>query len=104
MMLDRLTVPVDFIYGEVDWMQPEEGQRLSVMLSDRGLPSSFHRISNAGHQLVVENSDEFNRVVMTLINKMLQRQNSQRQNKRFTDAASDDSDDNHSETNGFVLL
>ena len=41
LIAERLTIPVDFIYGENDWMQPEEGQRLSAILNKRGLPSSF---------------------------------------------------------------
>jgi len=101
LMLDRLTVPVDFIYGESDWMQPEEGYTLSVQLSQRGLPSSFHRVSNAGHQLVVENSSEFNRILMTLIDNAQARQKAETaSSKRSISDPNDDADD----TNGFVLL
>ncbi|KAI9164214.1 hypothetical protein H9P43_008031 [Blastocladiella emersonii ATCC 22665] len=61
-------VPVRFMYGNQDWMDPRAAAR---MLRQNGgidaLRASVHIVPNAGHQLFLDNSEDFNRCLIDIL-------------------------------------
>ncbi|PVU88645.1 hypothetical protein BB559_005482 [Furculomyces boomerangus] len=61
----NLTVPTSFIYGEKDWMDQSAGKEISDSLK---VPSEYHIIPNAGHNMHLDNPEGFNKVLIEIIN------------------------------------
>lgn len=64
--LSDLTMPTTFIFGDRDWMDYRHAQDA---LPTMKVPCRVLRISNAGHYLFVDNSEEFNKIIEMEITK-----------------------------------
>ncbi|GAX75111.1 hypothetical protein CEUSTIGMA_g2555.t1 [Chlamydomonas eustigma] len=67
--LHELTVPVTFIYGEEDWMQPKHAVKLCERLKEERSPKvesdlKVEIIPNAGHFVFLEQPQLFDRAVL----------------------------------------
>lgn len=63
-LMKHLEMPTTFIYGDADWMDPRQAE---ACLADMKVPAKVIRISNAGHQLFLDNPEEFNDVLCDII-------------------------------------
>ncbi|KAJ2501654.1 hypothetical protein GGH96_001727 [Coemansia sp. RSA 1972] len=64
-LIDRLgsiTVPTVFMYGANDWVDFTGGEQVIRRIAGR-VPTNLYRISQAGHNLHLENPAEFNKVL-----------------------------------------
>jgi pimeloyl-ACP methyl ester carboxylesterase len=60
-----LKVPVDFIYGETDWMRWQSGDQAARVARDlAGVPASVVRIPGAGHYAMIDQPARFHDAVM----------------------------------------
>ncbi|KAA8498405.1 putative 1-acylglycerol-3-phosphate O-acyltransferase [Porphyridium purpureum] len=72
--LEPLQVPVDFIYGETDWMDFTHGERLCRdVLKNVSEPPRVFRIPDAGHNVHSANPAAFNKLVIDLCTEHAQR-------------------------------
>ncbi|OMJ30370.1 putative cardiolipin-specific deacylase, mitochondrial [Smittium culicis] len=62
--LDSIKVPTYFIYGDRDWMDYDAGVELSKKISPH---SQVFKLENAGHNMHLDNPEEFNRVVKEIL-------------------------------------
>jgi pimeloyl-ACP methyl ester carboxylesterase len=63
---DHKLCPVNFIYGdpEIDWMESRYGHELADQLRSAGGHAEVFTVSNAGHQLFLDNTDGFNQTLL----------------------------------------
>jgi cardiolipin-specific phospholipase len=73
-----LQVPVTFVYGENDWMDPEGGKRISKQLAEihtekngtaaplRPKQNECIIIKDSGHHVYMESPEEFNRIILAI--------------------------------------
>ncbi|OMJ20114.1 putative cardiolipin-specific deacylase, mitochondrial [Smittium culicis] len=62
--LHNLTMPTYFIYGDRDWMDRDAGINASKSMKNH---SRFYLVSNAGHNMHIDNPREFNKYVKSII-------------------------------------
>lgn len=61
-----LRVDTSIMYGDDDWMDPSHGLRAVEEMTS---PGKVYHVSDAGHQLFLDNPDEFNSTLSEIINK-----------------------------------
>ncbi|OMJ09625.1 putative cardiolipin-specific deacylase, mitochondrial [Smittium culicis] len=62
--LHNLTMPTYFIYGDRDWMDVNAGISASKSMKNH---TQFYLVSNAGHNMHIDNPREFNQYVKNII-------------------------------------
>ncbi|OMJ13280.1 putative cardiolipin-specific deacylase, mitochondrial [Smittium culicis] len=62
--LDFIKVPTYFIYGDRDWMDYDAGVELSNKINPH---SKVFKLENAGHNMHLDNPEEFNNVVKKIL-------------------------------------
>lgn len=67
--IERLRCSVTWCYGREDWMDPHGGELCSRKLRQRGVDSEVVMVSDAGHHIYLDNTDEFNRLVAAEMRK-----------------------------------
>jgi cardiolipin-specific phospholipase len=60
----QLRMPVTFVYGARDWMDWLAGAEAVRILRSRGVPTSVHRVADAGHFPMLESAGIFNRLLI----------------------------------------
>lgn len=62
---EAVPMPLTFIYGgESDWMDFRHGQKVVDKFKKQGHSASLHLIPYSGHQVFLDNPEDFNRVVV----------------------------------------
>lgn len=62
--IDRLKIPVTFMYGDNDWMDVQGGHDSAAALAKAGNPNcSVHVVPEAGHHLYLDNPEVSNRLL-----------------------------------------
>ncbi|OMJ24692.1 putative cardiolipin-specific deacylase, mitochondrial [Smittium culicis] len=62
--IDGIKVPTYFMYGDRDWMDYDTGVELSNKISPH---SQVFKLENAGHNMHLDNPEEFNNVVKKIL-------------------------------------
>ncbi|TDH64814.1 uncharacterized protein CCR75_000637 [Bremia lactucae] len=65
----RVKMPLTFIYGENDWMDYRSGQEIVKHFRNMGQAADLYRVPNSGHQMFMENPDEFSRTLIDSLTK-----------------------------------
>uniref|UniRef100_H3HDA6 AB hydrolase-1 domain-containing protein n=1 Tax=Phytophthora ramorum TaxID=164328 RepID=H3HDA6_PHYRM len=61
---ENVKMPLTFIYGEFDWMDYHNGQGIVERFKEKGRAADLYRVPDGGHQMFLENPDEFSRVLI----------------------------------------
>ncbi|KZS97934.1 alpha/beta-hydrolase [Sistotremastrum niveocremeum HHB9708] len=70
--ISDIKVPVTFVYGDHDWMDPQGGKDSVEKLHQAGnRHSSMHIIPNAGHHVYLDNSAAVDRLLIEKLNKTI---------------------------------
>mmetsp|Transcript_1138 Transcript_1138/g.2127 ORF Transcript_1138/g.2127 Transcript_1138/m.2127 type:complete len:398 (-) Transcript_1138:451-1644(-) len=59
-VIGEVKVPLDFLYGEKDWVDYRNAEDLRELVS---VPMRVHRVKDAGHNVFVDNPEQFNSLV-----------------------------------------
>lgn len=65
----QIEIPILLLYGELDWMDKSAGLELCSLINGNGGDAKFRIVPNAGHHLYVDNSEEFERQVISFIRR-----------------------------------
>ncbi|KAJ8502553.1 hypothetical protein ON010_g19185 [Phytophthora cinnamomi] len=66
---ERVKMPLTFIYGEYDWMDYRHGQGIVERFQKKNQAADLHRVPNGGHQMFMENPDDFSRILIDSLAK-----------------------------------
>jgi pimeloyl-ACP methyl ester carboxylesterase len=66
---ENVKMPLTFIYGEYDWMDYRNGQGIVERFKEEGRAADLYRVPNGGHQMFMENPDDFSRVLIQSLTK-----------------------------------
>ena len=61
---ENVKMPLTFIYGEHDWMDYRNGLDIVKRFKEKGRTADLHHVPNGGHQMLMENPDEFSRILI----------------------------------------
>ncbi|KAF1787304.1 Alpha/Beta hydrolase fold [Phytophthora cactorum] len=61
---ENVKMPLTFIYGEYDWMDYRNGLGIVDRFKEKGRAADLYRVPNGGHQMFMENPDEFSRILI----------------------------------------
>ncbi|CAH0477204.1 unnamed protein product [Peronospora belbahrii] len=61
---ENVKMPLTFIYGEHDWMDYYNGLGIVQRFKEKGHAADLHHVRNAGHQMFMENPDEFSSILI----------------------------------------
>ncbi|POM75933.1 Cleavage induced serine protease family S33 [Phytophthora palmivora] len=66
---EKVKMPLTFIYGEYDWMDYRNGLSIVERFKERGHSADLYRVPNGGHQMFMENPDDFSRILIGSLTK-----------------------------------
>ncbi|ETI48959.1 hypothetical protein L914_06880 [Phytophthora nicotianae] len=61
---ENVKMPLTFIYGEYDWMDYHNGLSIVERFKEKGHAADLYRVPNGGHQMFMENPDDFSRILI----------------------------------------
>ncbi|OWZ22045.1 Serine protease [Phytophthora megakarya] len=61
---EKVKMPLTFIYGEYDWMDYRNGLDIVESFKKKGHSADLYRVPNGGHQMFMENPDDFSRILI----------------------------------------
>ncbi|KAE8998990.1 hypothetical protein PR003_g19237 [Phytophthora rubi] len=66
---EKVKMPLTFIYGEYDWMDYRHGQGIVERFQQKNQAADLYRVPNGGHQMFLENPDDFSRILIDSLAK-----------------------------------
>ncbi|RLN49076.1 hypothetical protein BBJ29_006866 [Phytophthora kernoviae] len=66
---ENVKMPLTFIYGEYDWMDYRHGQGIVERFKSADRAADLYRVPNGGHQMFMENPDEFSRMLINSLTR-----------------------------------
>ncbi|KAI9908627.1 hypothetical protein PsorP6_004087 [Peronosclerospora sorghi] len=66
---ENVQMPLSFIYGEYDWMDYRNGLDIVERFQKKGRAADLYFVRNGGHQMFMENPDEFSRILINILTK-----------------------------------
>ena len=66
---ESVKMPLTFIYGESDWMDYRNGLDIVERFKEKGRAADLYRVSKGGHQMFMENPDDFSRILIECLTK-----------------------------------
>ncbi|RMX65609.1 hypothetical protein DD238_001774 [Peronospora effusa] len=64
LLSENIKMPLTFIYGEHDWMDYRNGLGIVTRFKEKGSTADLYHVPNGGHQMFMENPDEFSRILI----------------------------------------